>query len=106
MVCSFLRSGYLCFCFCPLQFATEETKRGPLVVFLKDIEKFIAGGVDTHPMKTKLESVPAGVFIIGSHIQADSRKEKVFCLFLLFTCTEDHLAAFYMIECCSVLFAT
>ena len=59
-----------------LQFATEETKKGPLVVFLKDIEKFMAG-VETHLMRTKLESVPAGVFIIGSHIQADSRKEKV-----------------------------
>lgn len=34
-------------------------------------------GVETHLMRTKLESVPAGVFIIGSHIQADSRKEKV-----------------------------
>jgi hypothetical protein len=79
----------LFFFFCPLQFATEETKKGPLVVFLKDIEKFIAG-VDTHSMKTKLELVPVGVFIIGSHIQADSRKEKVFCLFSSFTCIEDH----------------
>ncbi|XP_078159905.1 uncharacterized protein LOC144555446 isoform X1 [Carex rostrata] len=58
-----------------IEFATEETKKGPLVVFLKDIEKFMAG-VETHLMRTKLESVPAGVFIIGSHIQADSRKEK------------------------------
>ncbi|KAJ3699890.1 hypothetical protein LUZ61_003595 [Rhynchospora tenuis] len=60
-----------------VEFATEEVQKGPLVVFLKDIERFISGGAETHQtVKSKLESVPAGIFIIGSHIQPDTRKEK------------------------------
>ncbi|KAJ3683726.1 hypothetical protein LUZ60_013953 [Juncus effusus] len=59
-----------------VEFVKEETQRGPLVIFLKDIEKFIGGGLEPHTMRSKLESMPAGTLVIGSHIQSDSRKEK------------------------------
>lgn len=45
---------------------------------MKDIEKSLAGMSDSYAsLKTKLELIPAGVLVIASHIQMDSRKEKV-----------------------------
>ncbi|XP_072982941.1 uncharacterized protein [Typha latifolia] len=60
-----------------LEVVSEESKHGPLVLFLKDIEKCLAGTTDSYQtMKGKLECIPAGTFVIGSHTQADNRKEK------------------------------
>ncbi|KAJ0980660.1 hypothetical protein J5N97_008915 [Dioscorea zingiberensis] len=60
-----------------LEVVCEESKSGPLIVFLKEIEKSVAGSTDSYlTLKAKLELVPAGVLVIGSHTQMDSRKEK------------------------------
>ena len=56
----------------------EESKNGPLIVLIKDIEKSMAGSTDSYiTLKSKLELMPVGVLIIGSHSQIDNRKEKV-----------------------------
>ena len=45
---------------------------------MKDIEKSLSGISDSYmSLKGKLEMIPAGVLVIASHIQMDSRKEKV-----------------------------
>ncbi|KAM0948537.1 putative transcription factor interactor and regulator FHA-SMAD family [Dioscorea sansibarensis] len=60
-----------------LEVVCEESKSGPLIIFLKDIEKSLGGSTDSYlTLKAKLELVPAGVLVIGSHNQMDSRKEK------------------------------
>ena len=61
-----------------LQVVSEESKNGPLIILIKDIEKSMAGGTETYlTLKSKLEFMPAGVLIMGSHTQIDNRKEKV-----------------------------
>ncbi|KAM0951129.1 putative transcription factor interactor and regulator FHA-SMAD family [Dioscorea sansibarensis] len=69
-----------------LEVVSEEIQNGPLIVFLKDIEKSMSGSTDSYTtLKAKLELVPAGVLVIGSHTQLDSRKEKTHPGGLLFT---------------------
>ncbi|URE38824.1 AAA-type ATPase family protein [Musa troglodytarum] len=64
----------------------EESKNGPLIVLIKDIEKSMAGSTDSYlTLKSKLELMPVGVLIIGSHSQIDNRKEKSHPGGLLFT---------------------
>ncbi|XP_047316627.1 uncharacterized protein LOC124920228 isoform X2 [Impatiens glandulifera] len=66
--------------------ATNEAKGSSLVIFLKDIEKSMAGSADAHTLlKTKLDNLPDNIVVIVSHIHADSRKEKSHPGGLLFT---------------------
>uniref|UniRef100_A0ACD5YM95 Uncharacterized protein n=1 Tax=Avena sativa TaxID=4498 RepID=A0ACD5YM95_AVESA len=59
-----------------IQFLSEEIQHGPIILFLKDTEKICGNNDSYYGLKSKLEHFPAGVFIVGSHIQPDSRKEK------------------------------
>ncbi|WOL18573.1 hypothetical protein Cni_G27370 [Canna indica] len=71
-----------------LEVVMEESKNGPLIVLLKDIEKSMSGCTDSytsHILKSKLELIPQGILIIGSHLQVDNRKEKSHPGGLLFT---------------------
>lgn len=45
------------------------------MVFIKDIEKGVAGNSEV--LKSRLSNLPPNVVVIGSHIQPDNRKEKV-----------------------------
>ncbi|XP_012474044.1 uncharacterized protein LOC105790816 isoform X1 [Gossypium raimondii] len=64
----------------------NESKSGPLILFVKDIEKSVAGNTDVYAsLKSKVENLPANVVVIGSHTQMDSRKEKSHPGGLLFT---------------------
>ncbi|XP_068664265.1 uncharacterized protein [Aristolochia californica] len=66
--------------------ASSESKSGPMIIFLKDIEKSMAGNQEAHnAFKFKLENLPDGVVVIGSHTQIDNRKEKSHPGGLLFT---------------------
>ncbi|BAF22516.1 uncharacterized protein [Oryza sativa Japonica Group] len=58
------------------EFASEESQHGPLILFLKDVEKMCGNSYSYHGLKNKIESFPAGVFIVGSQIHTDSRKDK------------------------------
>jgi hypothetical protein len=58
------------------QFASEESQHEPLILFLKDVEKMCGNNYTYHGLKNKLESFPAGIFIIGSQTQTDARKDK------------------------------
>ncbi|KAL6896583.1 hypothetical protein ACP4OV_007155 [Aristida adscensionis] len=58
------------------EFASEESQREPLILFLKDVEKMCGNNYSYHGLKNKLESFPAGVFIVGSQTQTDTRKDK------------------------------
>lgn len=51
---------------------------GPLILFLKDIEKsIVAGNSDAYAaFKSKLDALPEKVVVIGSQAQVDNRKEK------------------------------
>ncbi|XP_058077498.1 uncharacterized protein LOC131225904 isoform X2 [Magnolia sinica] len=65
---------------------SSESKRGPLILFMKDIEKSIAGNPDAHAtFRRNLENLPEGVVVIGSHTLIDGRKEKSHPGGLLFT---------------------
>lgn len=56
----------------------NESKSSPLILFVKDIEKSLAGNNDAYgALKSKVENLPSNVVVIGSHTQLDSRKEKV-----------------------------
>ncbi|KAH9299139.1 hypothetical protein KI387_030821, partial [Taxus chinensis] len=56
---------------------TSESKNGPLILFIKDVEKSIIGNLDYHTaFKSKLETLSDSVIVVGSHTQADNRKEK------------------------------
>ncbi|XP_019197433.1 PREDICTED: uncharacterized protein LOC109191291 isoform X2 [Ipomoea nil] len=69
-----------------LEVAANEIKNGPLVVFVKDIEKSMVGNPETcASLKVKFESFPENVVVIASHTQTDSRKEKSHPGGLLFT---------------------
>jgi hypothetical protein len=72
--------------FLSCQVISEENKLGPLIVFLKDVEKSFTGITESlSSLRNKLEPLPPGVLIIGSHTQIDSRKEKVHTIFLRIT---------------------
>nr|CAB3458931.1 unnamed protein product [Digitaria exilis] len=58
------------------EFASEESQHEPLILFLKDVEKMCGNNYTYHGLKNKLESFPAGIFIIGSQTQTDARKDK------------------------------
>ncbi|XP_062187351.1 uncharacterized protein LOC133890805 isoform X2 [Phragmites australis] len=58
------------------EFASEESQHEPLILFLKDVEKMCGNSYSYRGLKNKLEKFPAGVFIIGSQIQTDTRKDK------------------------------
>ncbi|GJN05090.1 hypothetical protein PR202_ga22691 [Eleusine coracana subsp. coracana] len=60
-----------------IEVISEENKLGPLIVLLKDVEKSFTGITESlSSLRNKLEALPPGVLIIGSHTQMDSRKEK------------------------------
>ncbi|OIV95367.1 hypothetical protein TanjilG_14521 [Lupinus angustifolius] len=63
--------------------ASNQSKSGALLVFIKDIEKAIVGNYDV--IKSKLESLPQNVVVIGSHTQLDNPKDKTQLGGLLFT---------------------
>ncbi|XP_022770915.1 uncharacterized protein LOC111314128 isoform X2 [Durio zibethinus] len=66
--------------------ALNESKSNPMILFLKDIEKSMAGNTDVYTsLKSKVENLPANVIVIGSHTQMDNRKEKSHPGGLLFT---------------------
>ncbi|KAK6780777.1 hypothetical protein RDI58_022961 [Solanum bulbocastanum] len=66
--------------------ASKESKSGPLVLFIKDIEKSMVGNPEAYAaFKIKLEHLPENVVAIASHAQSDSRKEKSHPGGLLFT---------------------
>ncbi|KAL3328732.1 hypothetical protein AABB24_036050 [Solanum stoloniferum] len=66
--------------------ASKESKCGPLVLFIKDIEKSMVGNPEAYAaFKIKLEHLPENVVAIASHAQSDSRKEKSHPGGLLFT---------------------
>ncbi|XP_014513533.1 uncharacterized protein LOC106771966 isoform X1 [Vigna radiata var. radiata] len=62
---------------------SNQSKSGPLVLFIKDIEKTMVGNYEV--LKNKFESLPPNVVVIGSHTMLDSRKEKTQPGGLLFT---------------------
>lgn len=65
--------------------ALNESERGSLILFLKDIEKSVSGNTDVYiTLKSKLENLPENIVVIASQTQLDSRKEKVGPLFNLF----------------------
>ncbi|KAM5564008.1 hypothetical protein ABKV19_018565 [Rosa sericea] len=69
-----------------LEVASNESKSMPLILFMKDVEKAMVGNSDAFiHFKSKLESLPENVVIIGSHTQLDNRKEKSHPGGLLFT---------------------
>lgn len=56
---------------------SNENKNSPLIVFLKDLEKSMAGSSDAFlSFRTKLESLPDNVVVFASHTQMDNLKEK------------------------------
>ncbi|XP_073223744.1 uncharacterized protein [Cicer arietinum] len=65
------------------EIASNLSKTGALVVFIKDIEKGVAGNSEV--LKSRLSNLPPNVVVIGSHIQPDNRKEKTQPGSLLFT---------------------
>ncbi|XP_031497186.1 uncharacterized protein LOC116262189 isoform X1 [Nymphaea colorata] len=65
---------------------TTESKNGPLILFLKDMEKSLILNSDScTSLKHKLEKLPDNVVVIGSHTHMDNRKEKSHPGGLLFT---------------------
>ncbi|CAL5208915.1 unnamed protein product [Lathyrus oleraceus] len=63
--------------------AANQCKTGALVLFIKDIEKAMVGNNDV--LKSKFETLPQNIVVIGSNTQLDSRKEKTHPGGLLFT---------------------
>ncbi|CAD6252768.1 unnamed protein product [Miscanthus lutarioriparius] len=69
-----------------IEVISEENKAGPLIVLLKDVEKSFTGVTESlSSLRSKLELLPSGVLVIGSHTQMDSRKEKAHPGGFLFT---------------------
>ncbi|KAL9168499.1 hypothetical protein ABFS82_04G019300 [Erythranthe guttata] len=65
---------------------SAESKVGPLILFLKDIEKSLSGNTEAYTsLKVKLDSLSENIVVIASHTQTDSRKEKSHPGGLLFT---------------------
>ncbi|KAL1825844.1 uncharacterized protein LOC108214240 isoform X1 [Daucus carota subsp. sativus] len=66
--------------------ALEQCKSGPLIIFIKDIEKSLLGNPEAYAsFKIKLENLPGNVVVIASQTQMDNRKEKSQPGGLLFT---------------------
>ncbi|XP_044502674.1 uncharacterized protein LOC123223545 isoform X2 [Mangifera indica] len=66
--------------------ARNENKSGPLILFVKDMEKSMVGNSDAYSvLKGNLENLPSNIVVIGSHAQMDNRKEKSHPGGLLFT---------------------
>ncbi|XAR61325.1 Adenosinetriphosphatase [Bertholletia excelsa] len=66
--------------------ALIESKSSSLIIFLKDIEKSMAGNTDAYQaFKSKLDNMPSNIVVIASHTQMDNRKEKCHPGGLLFT---------------------
>ncbi|KAE8816276.1 hypothetical protein D1007_06125 [Hordeum vulgare] len=69
-----------------IEIISEESNIGSLIVLLKDVEKSFTGITESFSsLRNKLELLPPGVLIIGSHTQMDSRKEKAHPGGFLFT---------------------
>ncbi|CAN6464826.1 unnamed protein product [Victoria cruziana] len=65
---------------------TSESSKGPFVLFMKDVEKSIAGNTESYAaFKSKFETLPDNAVVVGSHTQLDTRKEKSHPGGLLFT---------------------
>ncbi|KAA3481518.1 ATPase family AAA domain-containing protein 1 [Gossypium australe] len=55
----------------------SESRTSPFILFMKDVEKSLAGNTDSCSIfKSKLEKLPDNVIVIGSHTHTDNRKEK------------------------------
>ncbi|CAL9076075.1 unnamed protein product [Musa textilis] len=68
------------------EFVTEECQHGPLILFLKDTEKFVSGSTDIFlSMKGKIDSLPAGVLAVCSSTQMDCHRERAHPGSLIFT---------------------
>uniref|UniRef100_A0A7N0TSF0 AAA+ ATPase domain-containing protein n=1 Tax=Kalanchoe fedtschenkoi TaxID=63787 RepID=A0A7N0TSF0_KALFE len=66
--------------------ASTEIKSSPLILFVKDVEKSLAGNSEVlAALKTKLYNMADNLVVIGSHTQIDSHKEKSHPGGLLFT---------------------
>ncbi|KAG5063217.1 hypothetical protein JHK85_004400 [Glycine max] len=63
--------------------ASNQSKSGALVLFIKDIGKAMIGNYEI--LKSKFESLPPNVVVVGSHTQLDNQKEKAQPGSLLFT---------------------
>ncbi|KAK1354592.1 AAA-type ATPase family protein [Heracleum sosnowskyi] len=56
--------------------ASEQCKTGPLIMFIKDIEKSLMGNPRAYDsFKIKLENFPGNAVVIASHTQMDNHKE-------------------------------
>ena len=54
-----------------------RNKGSPLILFVKDIEKSMAGNTNAYTsLKSKVENLPSNVVVIGFHTQMDNCKEK------------------------------
>lgn len=61
-----------------LQVALEQCKSGPLIIFIKDIEKSLLANPEAYAsFKIKLENLPGNAVVIASQTLLDNRKEKV-----------------------------
>eukprot|EP00252_Welwitschia_mirabilis_P021048 TRINITY_DN528_c0_g1_i1.p1 TRINITY_DN528_c0_g1~~TRINITY_DN528_c0_g1_i1.p1 ORF type:complete len:1249 (-),score=322.97 TRINITY_DN528_c0_g1_i1:309-4055(-) len=64
----------------------SQSKSCPLILFMKEVEKAFVGNLEFNTaLKQKLEMLADHVVVIGSHTQADNRKEKSHPGGLLFT---------------------
>ncbi|XP_022770360.1 uncharacterized protein LOC111313824 isoform X3 [Durio zibethinus] len=64
----------------------SESRTSPFILFMKDAEKSLAGTTDSYStFKSRLETLPDNVVVIGSHTHTDNRKEKLHPGGLLFT---------------------
>ncbi|XP_058226366.1 uncharacterized protein LOC131335150 isoform X2 [Rhododendron vialii] len=65
---------------------SNESRNSPFILFMKEAEKSIVGNSESYTtFKSRLEKLPDNTVIIGSHTQADNRKEKSHPGGLLFT---------------------
>ncbi|KAL3626018.1 hypothetical protein CASFOL_029567 [Castilleja foliolosa] len=56
---------------------SKESKTGPFILFMKDIEKLMVGNPEAYAtFKIKLENLPENAIVIASHTQPDCRKER------------------------------
>lgn len=75
-----ITSGFHCYS----QVVSDVSESGPLLLFIKDVEKCTVGNLDLYPtFKSNLERLPDNVVVIGSQTQTDSHKEKVILFWLV-----------------------
>lgn len=61
-----------------MQIASSESENGPLIIYLKEIEKSILKNTEAcAAFKAGLGNLPENVVVIGSYTHMDSRVEKV-----------------------------